>query len=34
MLDLPTAVGLNTPTPLSVPHSLDAIRPALEAAAG
>jgi iron complex transport system substrate-binding protein len=34
MLDLPTAVGLNTPTPLSVPYSLDAIRPALEVAAG
>jgi iron complex transport system substrate-binding protein len=27
-------VGLNTPTPLSVPHSLALIRPALEAAAG
>jgi len=34
MLDLPTAVGLNTPTPLSVPYGLDAIRPALEPGAG
>jgi hypothetical protein len=27
-------VGLNTPTPLSIPYSLDVVRPALEAAAG
>ena len=26
-------VGLNTPTPLSIPHSLEVVRPALEAAA-
>jgi iron complex transport system substrate-binding protein len=34
ILDLAEVVGLNTPTPLSIPYSLDAIRPALEAAAG
>lgn len=34
VLDLGTVIGLNTPTPLSVPYALDAIRPALEAAAG
>jgi iron complex transport system substrate-binding protein len=33
VLDLAEVTGLNTPTPLSVPYSLDAIRPALEAAA-
>lgn len=33
VLDVPTITGLNTPTPLSVPYALDAIRPALEAAA-
>jgi iron complex transport system substrate-binding protein len=27
-------VGLNTPTPLSIPYSLVVVRPALEAAAG
>jgi iron complex transport system substrate-binding protein len=34
ILDLAQVVGLNTPTPLSIPYSLDAIRPALEASAG
>jgi ABC-type Fe3+-hydroxamate transport system substrate-binding protein len=33
VLDMATAVGLNTPTPLSLPYSLDQVRPALEAAA-
>lgn len=33
VLDYSTAVALNTPTPRSVPYALDAIRPALEAAA-
>ncbi|MEM1331988.1 MAG: ABC transporter substrate-binding protein [Actinomycetota bacterium] len=33
VLDLPTVVGLNTPSPLSLPFSLGAIEPALEAAA-
>lgn len=32
-VDAPTVVGLNTPTPLSIPFSLDAVRPALEAVA-
>ena len=34
VLDVPTITGLNTPTPLSVPYALEAIRPALDAAAG
>jgi iron complex transport system substrate-binding protein len=34
VLDVPTVTGLNTPTPLSIPYSLEAIRDALEAAAG
>ncbi len=33
VLDYPTIVGLNTPTPLSIPHSLDRLRPYLEKAA-
>lgn len=33
VLDYVDAVGLNTPTPLSIPYSLEQIRPALEAAA-
>ncbi|MBX6389118.1 MAG: ABC transporter substrate-binding protein [Frankia sp.] len=33
ILDYPTIVGLNTPTPLSLPYSLDALRPYLEKAA-
>lgn len=33
VVDLATVTGLNTPTPLSVPYSLERIRPALEAAA-
>ena len=33
VLDLPTVAGLNTPSPLSIPYSLEAIRPALDAAA-
>ncbi|MEM8924149.1 MAG: ABC transporter substrate-binding protein [Actinomycetota bacterium] len=33
ILDLETAVGLNTPTPLSIPPLLDTLRPAFEAAA-
>ena len=32
ILDVAQATGLNTPSPLSVPWSLDAIKPALEAA--
>jgi iron complex transport system substrate-binding protein len=31
VLDLAAVTGLNTPTPLSIPYSLDHIRPALEA---
>jgi iron complex transport system substrate-binding protein len=34
ILDLPTAVAVNTPSPLSLPWALDELRPALEAAAG
>lgn len=34
VLDYPTIVGLNTPTPLSVPYALERIRPHLEEAAG
>jgi iron complex transport system substrate-binding protein len=34
VVDMATAVALNTPTPLSLPYALDQIRPALEAAAG
>lgn len=34
VLDLADVSGLNTPSPLSVPYSLERIRPALEAAAG
>lgn len=34
VLDLAEVTGLNTPSPLSIPYSLEAIRPALEAAAG
>jgi iron complex transport system substrate-binding protein len=33
VLDYPTIVGLNTPTPLSIPYSLDQLRPYLEQAA-
>ncbi|HWJ64336.1 MAG TPA: ABC transporter substrate-binding protein [Acidimicrobiales bacterium] len=33
VLDYDLAVGLNTPTPLSIPYALEEIRPALEAAA-
>ncbi len=33
VLDYAAVVGLNTPTPLSVPYSLELVRPALEAAA-
>jgi iron complex transport system substrate-binding protein len=33
ILDLAAVTGLNTPSPLSIPYSLEAIRPALEAAA-
>jgi iron complex transport system substrate-binding protein len=33
VLDYAAVVGLNTPSPLSVPYSLERIRPALEAAA-
>ncbi|WP_369141171.1 ABC transporter substrate-binding protein [Modestobacter versicolor] len=33
ILDLATIVGLNTPTPLSLPYSLEALRPYLEDAA-
>ena len=32
-LDYAAVVGLNTPTPLSIPYSLDIVRPQLEAAA-
>lgn len=34
VLDYPTIVGLNTPTPLSIPYALDELRPYLEQAAG
>ncbi|MUL44321.1 ABC transporter substrate-binding protein [Streptomonospora sp. PA3] len=34
VLDYPSIVALNTPTPLSVPHALDTLRPHLEEAAG
>ncbi|MET0908525.1 MAG: ABC transporter substrate-binding protein [Ilumatobacteraceae bacterium] len=34
ILDIPDVSGLNTPTPLSVPYSLERIRAALEAVAG
>lgn len=34
VLDYPTIVGLNTPTPLSLPYSLARIRPFLEQAGG
>lgn len=34
VLDYPTIVGLNTPTPLSVPYALEKLRPYLEQAAG
>jgi iron complex transport system substrate-binding protein len=34
VLDYADVVGLNTPTPLSIPYSLELIRPALEAASG
>ena len=34
VMTLAAVSGLNTPSPLSIPYSLDAIRPALEAAAG
>jgi iron complex transport system substrate-binding protein len=34
VLDVADVSGLNTPSPLSVPYSLERIRPALEAAAG
>jgi iron complex transport system substrate-binding protein len=34
ILDLPTAVAVNTPSPLSLPWALDELRPALAAAAG
>jgi iron complex transport system substrate-binding protein len=33
LVDLAAVTGLNTPTPLSLPYSLERIRPALEAAA-
>ncbi len=33
VLDYAAVVGLNTPTPLSIPYSLELVRPALEAAA-
>lgn len=33
VLDYPTIVGLNTPTPLSIPYALDRLRPYLEQAA-
>lgn len=33
LLDYDSVVGLNTPSPLSIPYSLEAMRPALEAAA-
>ncbi|GAA4380137.1 ABC transporter substrate-binding protein [Nocardioides caricicola] len=34
VLDYPTIVGLNTPTPLSIPYALEELRPYLEQAAG
>ncbi len=34
VLDVADATGLNLPSPLSIPHVVDSIRPALEAAAG
>lgn len=34
VLDQSQAMALNTPSPLAIPYGLDAIRPALEAAAG
>jgi iron complex transport system substrate-binding protein len=34
LLDLAAVTGLNTPTPLSIPYSIERVRPALEAAAG
>lgn len=34
VLDYPTIVGLNTPTPLSIPFALEELRPYLEQAAG
>lgn len=34
VLDYPTIVGLNTPSPLSIPYSLEQLRPYLEEAAG
>ncbi|PXY33206.1 hypothetical protein BAY59_08855 [Prauserella coralliicola] len=34
VLDYPTVVGLNTPTPLSIPYALDQLRPHLREAAG
>lgn len=33
VLDYPTIVGLNTPSPLSIPYALDRVRPFLEEAA-
>jgi iron complex transport system substrate-binding protein len=33
-LDMNSAIALNTPSPLSIPYGIKAIRPALEAAAG
>ncbi|TDD65286.1 ABC transporter substrate-binding protein [Jiangella aurantiaca] len=33
VLDYPTVVGLNTPSPLSIPHGLEQLRPYLEEAA-
>lgn len=33
VLDYPTIVGLNTPSPLSIPYSLEQLRPYLEEAA-
>ena len=33
VLDYPTVVGLNTPTPLSIPYALDKLKPYLEKAA-
>ena len=34
VIDYASVVGLNTPTPLSIPYSLDVVRPQLDAAAG
>ena len=34
VVDYASVVGLNTPTPLSIPYSLDVVRPQLAAAAG